>query len=170
MKEFGTVCGCVLYILACCSIKAETLSVYFKVRTFSSFVSSYVSHSMCVLSASYCVLLLHKWVLAQCHQIPSFPPGCMWALCLHTTLQTLTSWRRFLWNISTNSPTEWYVCMLFMWDYVLITVCNCWSWRNGESNHSMGSPMDGTPHAVIMHAIPSWCYLRIYHYTYCTYV
>ena len=27
----------------------------------------------------------------------------------------------------------------------LIAACNCWSWKDGEWNHSMGSPMDGTP-------------------------
>ena len=31
------------------------------------------------------------------------------------------------------------------WDYVLIAVRNCWSWKDGERNHSMESPMDGTP-------------------------
>ena len=41
----------------------------------------------------------------------------------------------------------------------LIAVCNCWSWKDGEWNHSMGSPMDGTPHAVILITILSWSYI-----------
>ena len=26
----------------------------------------------------------------------------------------------------------------YWWDYVLIAVCNCWSWKDGEHNHSTG--------------------------------
>ena len=29
----------------------------------------------------------------------------------------------------------------------LIAADNCWSRKDGEQNHSMGSPMDGTPHS-----------------------